>query len=248
MKHIFLGLIAILMMVGCSKDETESDLSETEQWLVGTWNTSEDFTGNSYTYNEDGTATYENNHNGDITIYEGVWEIIDDNVLIEFYPDSDESYENWQDTPTLKHMVELLDDLTLQLTDYNDTTSISFKYKACDPCPPRAQEYTINFSGFGSPDEQYPLEITYYFDDENGDLVSATVNSNTNTDIVESNTLTTYDKIGFKYQTSSESQAEINTVEVRDKNDEVIFSSSDLSVDIGQTFIYDISDDSYSIN
>ncbi|WP_127139957.1 hypothetical protein [Flagellimonas marinaquae] len=245
MKHIFLGLIALLTFMSCSKDEQdEPNLSDMEMRLVGDWYPTTDYEDIWYSYYPDGTSKYYNLY----FTADGVWEIVDGNVLIEFYPDSDESYENWQENPTLKSYIEFTDDYTLQTVDFYDSSSTSTKYKECDPCPPRAQEYTINFSGFGSPDEQYPLEITYYFDDENGDLVSATVNSNTNTDIVESNTLITYDKIGFKYQTSSESQAEINMVEVRDKNDEVIFSSSDLSVDIGQTFMFDISDDSYSIN
>lgn len=146
MKQIFLTLIAILSLVACSKEETASSLSETSQTLVGTWNTSEDLTGNSYTYNEDGTARYINDLAG---TFEGVWEIIDGNVLIEFYPDSDESYDNWQDNPDLRNRVEFTSGgYILETTDFNDNSSVTLKYRdgLIDGQKVATQPYLVEFT------------------------------------------------------------------------------------------------------
>ena len=146
MKQIFLTLIAVLSLAACSKEETPSELSETAQRLVGTWNTREDLKGNSYTYNEDGTARYVNDLAG---TFEGVWEIIDGNMLIEFYPDPDESYDNWQDNPDLKHSIEFTDGgYTLETTDFNDNSSVTLKYRdgLIDGQKVATQPYIVEFT------------------------------------------------------------------------------------------------------
>ncbi|CAM3572789.1 hypothetical protein [Zobellia roscoffensis] len=133
MKRTLLLFTAVLSLVGCSKDEDNenlSNLSETEQRLIGTWNTNKDFTGNTYSYNEDGTAVYINDYGGDITIYDGFWDVTDGDVLIEFYPDADETTENWQENPTLKNKIEFLDDdYTLKETDFHDDSRVNAMYR-----------------------------------------------------------------------------------------------------------------------
>ncbi len=246
MKQIFLLLIAVFALVGCTKEETSnSELSAIEQKLVGVWYPTTDFENKWYTYNEDGTSIYHNNLSGDI---DGVWDVIDENVLIEKYPDSDETLENWQEAPDLKHKIEFSDgDFTLKSTDLNDSSRITVKYKECDPCPPRAAQYSIYFSGSHSGQfDQYSLKTTYYMDDENGELNSEVFNSNLFSG--EFYNLTSYDKIGFKYETDAESNANVELIEIQDKDGEVIFSKSDFTIGIGKTFMYEISKDTYTVD
>lgn len=79
-------------------------------------------------------------------------------------------------------------------------------------------------------------------------MESETIMTTTNTDIFVVNTLATFDKIGFKYQTESASQAVINRVEIYDESNNVIFDDNNLSINIGQTFIYTFSTATYSID
>ncbi|WP_321826282.1 putative periplasmic lipoprotein [Maribacter dokdonensis] len=131
MKQTFIVLIAVLAFVGCSKDDNSDEgLTSLQRQLIGVWNTSQDLTGNTYTYNEDGTAVYVNDYGGDIDVYQGYWDIVEGNVLIEFYPDPYETVEGWQENPTLKNTIELLDeDYTLMQTDYHEATRINYLYR-----------------------------------------------------------------------------------------------------------------------
>ena len=186
MKQIFLALIAILLLVACSKEETASDLSETAQRLVGTWNTSEDLTGNSYTYNEDGTARYVNDLAG---TFEGEWEIVDGNVLIEFYPDSDESYDNWQDNPDLKNSIEFANGgYTLETTDFNDNSRVTLKYRdgLVDGQKVTTQPYIVEFTT-GQLEEYVSVfaTTTVYFSDGTKSEINSDFDRETSTLQVE---------------------------------------------------------------
>ena len=244
MKHIFLALIAVFTLVGCSKEESSSsNLNETEQRLVGVWYPNTDYDDKWFTYNEDGTSIYHNSEKD----YDGVWEVIDDNVLIEFYPDPDETYDNWQENPDLKSTLEFIDDFKIQRTDYDDNTRVTIMYKECEPCPARAEEFQIYFSGehqgqYG----EYSLETTYYTDDADGELKSEIVTSNLFSG--EYYTLTAFDKVGFKYETNTESQASVELIEIKDSSGNIIFTKGDFSIGIGETFIYEISSDSYTVD
>ena len=50
-----------------------------------------------------------------------------------------------------------------------------------------------------SSSQQYPLNITYFKDDEDGQITTQIVNAQTNTDIIQSLNLESVDKIGFSY-------------------------------------------------
>ncbi|MRI00866.1 hypothetical protein GH721_10035 [Kriegella sp. EG-1] len=244
MKHIFLALIAVFTLVGCSKEESSSsNLNETEQRLVGVWYPTTDYEDKWFTYNEDGTSVYHNSEKD----YDGVWEVIDNNVLIEFYPDPDETYDGWQENPDLKHIIEFEDDFKIQRTDYDDNTRVTIMYKECEPCPARAEEFEIYFSGgYQGPYGEYSLETTYYTDDADGELNSEVVTSNLFSG--EYYTLTAFDKVGFKYETNTESQASVELIEIKDSSGNIIFTKGDFSIGIGETFIYEISSDSYTVN
>lgn len=110
------------------------------------------------------------------------------------------------------------------------------------------REYRIRFSGSSTPNQQYPLTATFYKSNLNGNLESETIMTTTNTDIFVVNTLATFDKIGFKYQTESASQTVINRVEIYDGSNNVVFDDNNLSINIGQTFIYTFSTATHSID
>ena len=110
------------------------------------------------------------------------------------------------------------------------------------------KEYKIQFWGSSSSEIQYPLTVTYYKDNQNGTLVSEQVSSQTNTDVIESRTISSYDKLGFKLTVANGGQALVNTVIITEvESNEVIFEDYSLQVNTGETYMYDISDDAYII-
>jgi hypothetical protein len=134
--YLFTMLLSFALFTNCSNDdENNSALNETEQQLIGIWNTSSNLTGNTYEYKADKTAIYTNTWtNGsqiEVTTYNGAWKIIDGNVLIEYYPDEDESWDNnWQQNPTLKNKIELSNNNnTLKLTNFFDSSNVNFHYR-----------------------------------------------------------------------------------------------------------------------
>lgn len=250
---LFLLLLFCGLIISCSNEDDSSDLNTLDSNLVGSWNTSEDLTGNTYTYNTDGTAQYVNYASSTETdVYNGTWAIIEENVLVSYYPDSDEEWDDdWKDHPTMKYYFEFLNDCTLQLTDYNNASDIIIHYKEgednCYDDIKEAREYEISFRGYGSSEQQYPMVITYYLDDENGEISSTVVNTQTNTDVGGRQTLKCYNQIGFKYETSDNGETIVNNVSIKDvKADNVIFNKA-IEVQNNKTFIYNISEDSYNV-
>ena len=60
--------------------------------------------------------------------------------------------------------------------------------------------------------------------------------------------MSSYDRLGFKLTVDNEGQAFVNTVIITDvEGNEVVFESYNVEVDTGQIFMYDISDDDYTI-
>jgi uncharacterized membrane protein len=129
-------LISLALFTNCSNDDknSNSSLTQMEQQLVGKWNTSPNLTGNTYEYKADKTAVYintwTNGSKAEVTIYKGAWKMIDGNVLIEYYPDEDEAWdENWQQKPTLKNKIEFTNSNTVKQTDFYNSNSVNTHYK-----------------------------------------------------------------------------------------------------------------------
>lgn len=141
MKQTIIFLLSLFItftFTNCSNSNDDNSnstsLTQTEQKLIGKWNTSQNLTGNTYQYKTDKTAIYTNTWtNGtqtEVTVYNGAWAIINGNVLIEYYPDTGETWNNnWQQNPTLKNKLEFVNDNTLKLTDYYNSTHINTHYK-----------------------------------------------------------------------------------------------------------------------
>ena len=65
-----------------------------------------------------------------VTTYNGAWAIINGNVLIEYFPDQGEVWNNnWQQDPTLTNKIEFVTATKMKLTDYYDSTHINIHYK-----------------------------------------------------------------------------------------------------------------------
>ena len=110
------------------------------------------------------------------------------------------------------------------------------------------KEYKIEFSGVGASTMQYPLEITYYVDDQSGSLISESVESQTNMDIVEMRNLTSYNKIGFKFKAYDSGEAYINSIIITDiESNEIIFQNFELNINDNKVFMYNISNDDFTI-
>jgi len=140
MKKTILRVIILsfsILILSCSSDDGNNNsdtLSQIEQKMVGSWNTSYDLKGNTYSYKSDKTAeyinTYSNGTSSVVTTYKGEWAIIDGNVLIAYYPDPDEVWDkNWKEHPTLKNKIEFIDDNTLKLTDFYDSKKVNTHYR-----------------------------------------------------------------------------------------------------------------------
>jgi hypothetical protein len=129
---------------------------------------------------------------------------------------------------------------TVSCSDDDNATTPS---ETIDP-----KEYKVQFWGSSSSEVQYPLTVTYYKDNQQGSLVTEQATSQTNTDVIESRTLTSYDKLGFKLTVGNGGQVPVHIVIITDvESNEVIFENYNVNIDTGQTFMYDISDDNYTV-
>ena len=110
------------------------------------------------------------------------------------------------------------------------------------------KEYNILIGGESDPYNAYPLTVVYYKDDENSSLQTEQVNSETNTDVVQSRNLISYDKLGFKFTVGNNGYVNIYSVIITEiESNEIIFQNYNLDIDTGQTFMYDISDNNYTV-
>ena len=257
MKKLIYSILLLMISttISCSSDDNSytNNSSNTNDLLVGTWNVSPDLTGNTYTYNSDGTATYINTLDNETWTYEGAWKVIEDNVLIEYYPDEDEDWnEDWEEQPTLKHYFKLLNDCTMELTNYHSMENISMHYKEneenCYDDMRETKEFEISIVGNSSPEEVFPLTITYYSSDLNGDLSTKVVNTQTNTDVVQAEVLECFDKIGFKYEVIDNGETSIYYVRIKDVVlDMEIFEIDELQISNNEIFMYNIHEGTYIV-
>lgn len=109
------------------------------------------------------------------------------------------------------------------------------------------KEYKVLIYGESDPYTVYPLTVTYYKDNENGSLQTEQVNSETNTDVIQTRNLISYDKLGFKLTVGNNGYANVHHIVITDvESDEIIFEEY-IDLDTGQTFLYDISDNNYTV-
>lgn len=120
----------------------------------------------------------------------------------------------------------------------------------CDLCNSDGpyRQFKIELRGQSSPDVQYPLNIIYFKNDFDGNLVSEIFSSVTVANVIEIRELYSSYKLGFKLNVGNGGQVPVNTVIITDlKTNQVIFENYNLSVATGQTFMYDIQSNTYTI-
>lgn len=120
---------------------------------------------------------------------------------------------------------------------------------ACFYCtePVPSREYKLKFRGHSSSEEQFPVWIFYYVNN-GGTLSSVMDTSQTSTDMVYSITLPSYSRIGFKLNIQNGGQALIDTVTITDvESGEVLFENTSLEITSGETFMYNIPENIYTI-
>lgn len=114
--------------------------------------------------------------------------------------------------------------------------------------PLEVKEYKIQIAGHGPASQQYPLNITYYHDNQEGTIVSEIITSETNQDIIQTKVLSANDKIGFKFTVDNNDEADIFYIKISDvETDEVLIEDSDFNIQEDHKFMYDISENNYSI-
>lgn len=255
MKRTFLVLIAILSFTACSDDdENNNSLNELQTQLLGKWYFGNPQivgleTNNSFTFNSEGQVTYSYWSGGadfDFFTEEGTYSF-DGDIMTMVYPE-DVVLTFVQKVVFINNNVVEFQDTGVSGEnayegDYFREGAIS--YESPDGT---LKEYQISLLGSSSSSQSYPLTIEYYVDDENGQISTQIVNSQTGTDVIESIFIESVDKIGFKYDVTGYEDTVIGGVEIRNvETDTYIFSESSLQIEDNQVFIYDISDNSYTI-
>jgi len=116
----------------------------------------------------------------------------------------------------------------------------------CGNVTDQLKSYKIEIKG--DSDSQNPLQILYYRDDIHGILSSISVNTQTNTNILETSNLSSFNQLGFKFSVGNGGHADIDTVIITDlESNQIIFENHTLNVTPGKIFMYVISTDSYTI-
>lgn len=207
--YFFTILLSLAFFTNCSSDDDNSSLTQLEQQMVGIWNTSPDLTGNTYQYKSDKSAVYVNTWtNGtkiEVTTYEGAWDIIDGNILIEYYPDEDENWDtNWKEHPTLKNKIDFTDDNTLTETSFYESTNINTLYREGVVLKGSEKTHKIDFTtGTLEGWVSVSLETTLDFTDRTQKVVNSNFNTNENIISVEIPKNVTHFKIKFYIEDSS---------------------------------------------
>lgn len=244
-KFLFLTLISAITL-SCSNSDDSSDLSEAGQNLLGQWYFEEvGFEpNNSFTFDADGTVIYSYWDGSSTNPYEfdeedGTWSL-DGDILTMNFP------EGFNLTYIQKLTFENEYKVIFEEVEGAQFDAYSGDYFKDGYVGPK--QYMIEIAGESSSQQQYPIEIIYYYDDESGVLQSETVNTQTNTDIINNYTASTYNKIGFEYSVTGYTESTINSVYITDvSSNTIIFSNSNLEVEDNETFMYDISSNSYTI-
>lgn len=254
MKTILkLSLTVLLLTLLASCSTSDDNTNEIEAQLLGKWFFENPLAfgleiNNSFTFSPDGTVTYSFWTGGadfDFDSEEGTYNFNDD-IMTMVFPDNV--------ALTFVQRVVFLGDNIIEFQNTGNQGENAwegdyFRDGVSDfNTIPTLKEYQLRFTGHSSSSQQYPINIEYYSGNENGQTSTEIVNSQTSTDVIESINLESVDKIGFKYDVSGYEDTIVNFVEIKDvESNTVIFTTSSLSIEDNQTFTYDISDDSYTI-
>jgi hypothetical protein len=222
LKFTFIFLITLLLN-SCSSDDSNNDnLSELETQLLGKW-----YFGNPQIVGLETNNSFTFNSDGQV---------------IYSYWSGGADFDFLTETGTYSFSGDIMTMV------YPEGVTLTFVQKVVF-INNNVVEFQISLLGSSSSSQQYPIIIEYYVDNENGQISTEIVNSQTGTDILESIFIESVDKIGFKYDVTGYEESIIGSVEIRNvETDTYIFSASSLQIEDNQVFIYDISDNSYTID
>ncbi|HIP33662.1 MAG TPA: hypothetical protein EYG89_02785 [Bacteroidia bacterium] len=248
----FLSITLLIITSSCSSDDDSSNNNETYQNLIGRWYfdnpNNNPIDNNSFTFTSEGNVTYSYWTSSGVEVVNEIGTFsVDDEIMTMIFSEGV--------TLTYVQKVIFINDnvVEFQPTGVSGENAYEGDYfrdgaDSYESPDGTLKEYQLMFSGSSSSSQQYPLNIIYYIDDENGQISTQAVNSQTNTDIIQSISLETVDKFGFKYDVSGYEQSIINYVEIKNvQTGIVIFSISSLEIQDNQIFTYDISENSYTI-
>lgn len=255
MRKIIFTLLTILTLSACSSDDdsNNNNANELEVKLIGKWlfenPTNNPTINNSFTFTADGNVTYSYWDGGQGNNYDsetGTFSFNGD-VMTMIFPEDV--------VLTFVQKVVYINDNVVEFQETgvageNAYDGDYFRDGASSYTSPDGtlKDYNIYFSGYSSSSQQYPLTIEYYVDNESGQISTQTVNSQTNTDIIQSIDVESVDKIGFKYDVTNYEESLINRVEVKNiETGEIIFANDNLLMEDNQVFMYNISQNSYTI-
>lgn len=251
MKNTFLVLIAIFALTACSSDDDST--SGIESQLLGKWlfeNPNNNPTvNNSFTFNSNGSVTYSYWDGGQGNNYDsetGTFSFQEDVMTMIFS-------ENV--TLTFAQKVVFINDNVVEFEPTGVSGENAYEgdyfrdgagsYESPDGT---LKEYNVYFSGYSSSSQQYSLNITYFKDDEDGQVTTQIVNSQTNPDFVQSMNLESVDKIGFSYDVIGYEESIINRVVIKNlETGEIIFDLDDFTIQDNELFMYDISENTYTV-
>ncbi|WP_179318822.1 hypothetical protein [Winogradskyella helgolandensis] len=236
-----------LSLLTCSNSDDSSNLNEVGQGLIGEWYFDNPViygvaTNNSFVFNSSGEVIY-NNWSGDAD-YDFNSEVgsfsVDGDILTMIFPEGVEL--------TFVQLVAFENDYKVYFQPVSGSQYEAYEGDYFREGYTGPYDYDIQVSGYSSSDQQYPLAITYYWDNESGNLETHTINSQTNTDINESYNVNAFDKIGFKYDVSGYEDSRVNSIYIKNLETEtVIFNESIFEIENGQMFLFDISEGTYTI-
>lgn len=255
MKTILkLSMMLLTLVMACSSDDnSDSNSNEIQTQLLGKWffeNPNNNPTiNNSFTFTTEGNVTYsywdgtpQNTYDSETGTFS-----FNGDIMTMIFPE-DVSLTFVQKVVFINdNVVEFLE---TGVSGENAYDGDYFREGASTYESPDGtlKEYQISFSGYSSSSQQYPISIEYYVDDDNGLISTQTINSQTNTDIIQSINIESVDRIGFKYDVTNYEESLIEFVEIKNlETNEVIFTSSILEIEDNEVFTYDISENSYTI-
>ena len=255
MKSILKLTLILLsfLVVACSSSDDSSDANQIDSQIIGKWYFGNPLivgleTNNSFTFNANGEVVYSYWSGGadfDFLTETGTYSFNGD-IMTMIFPEGV--------TLTFVQRVEFITDNIVEFIQTSNPNENAYEgdyfRDGADnyDLPPTVKEYEIRISGESSSSQQYPLVIEYYSDDENGQVFTEIVNSQTNTDIIQNLNLESFNIIGFEYDVTGYEDSVIYEVQIKDvETNTILFSNSSLSIEDNEVFTYNISEDSFTV-